>query len=134
MWDEWKTAYLVHKLVNGDPRRMNGADVIKMGVYNNAALASVFFPHAPIGKLIPGAYADIIFVDYHPITPISTGNLPWHILFGFNESQVTTTIVAGRILMRDRKLQTLDEEEITSNAREIVPDVWGRYHTYVGIY
>jgi putative selenium metabolism protein SsnA len=134
MWDEWKTTYLVHKLWNRDPRRMNGMDVIKMGVYNNAALAGIFFPDAPLGTIVPGAYADLIFVDYHPYTPMTPGNLPWHILFGFNESLVTTTIVAGQILMRNRELITLNENKIAAHAREMVPAVWDRYQKYVGTY
>jgi hypothetical protein len=47
---------------------------------------------------------------------------------------VTTTIVAGRVLMKDRQLLTLDEEQIASEARLIVPKVWDRYHEYVGRY
>jgi cytosine/adenosine deaminase-related metal-dependent hydrolase len=77
--------------------------------------------------LIPGSAADVILVDYHPTTPLSAGNLPWHILFGFEASMVTTTLCAGRILMRDRELLTLDEAAITARSREIVPGVWARY-------
>ncbi len=128
MWEEWKTAYLLHKIHNLDPRRMSGYDVIQMAVYNNAALANVFFPDAPIGQLVPGAFADIIFVDYHPFTPMTEGNLPWHILFGFQQSMVTTTIVHGKVLMKDRELLTLDEKEIAAKAREEAVKVWKRYN------
>jgi putative selenium metabolism protein SsnA len=131
MWDEWKAAYLLHKVWHRDPRRFSGLDAVQLGVYNNAALASKFFPNAALGRLSPAAYADLIFVDYHPHTPLTDGNLPWQIIFGFNESMVTTTIVAGEILMRDRKLHTLDEEAIASNARERAPEVWARYNTFV---
>jgi putative selenium metabolism protein SsnA len=127
MWEEWKTAYLLHKLLNHDPRRMNGADVVKMGVYNNAALAQSFFD-ARLGVLAPGAYADIIFVDYHPHTPLTQGNLPWQIIFGFNESMVTTTIGSGKILMRDHKILTLDEAALAAEARALAPAVWERYN------
>jgi cytosine/adenosine deaminase-related metal-dependent hydrolase len=127
MWQEWKTAYLLHKAWHRDPRRMNGMDVIQMGVYNNAAMASMFFPEAALGMLIPGAHADLIFVDYHPYTPLTPENLPWHILFGFHESMVTTTIVAGRVLMHERQLLTLDEEAIAARALERPPGVWERY-------
>jgi putative selenium metabolism protein SsnA len=128
MWEEWKTTYLVHKLWNRDPRRMNGADVIHMGVYNNAELANMFFGnHGQIGALIPGAQADIIFVDYHPFTPLAEGNLPWHILFGFNESMVTTTIVAGNVLMRDRKLLSVNEAEVSEQALKLAPEIWQKY-------
>ncbi len=129
MWEEWKTAYLLHKVWHRDPRRFSGLDVIETGVYNNASLAEVFF-RAPLGKLVPGALADLIFVDYHPHTPLTEENIPWHILFGFHEGMITTTIVAGRVLMRDRKVLTLDEAEIAARARQIAPAVWERYRNF----
>jgi len=129
MWDEWKSAYLLHKVWRRDPRRMNGADVVKMGVTNNARLANTFFVDGALGVISPGAYADLIFVDYHPHTPLTPGNLPWQIVFGFNESMITTTIASGQVLMRNRQLLTLDEEEITARALEAAPMVWERYNT-----
>ncbi len=126
MWDEWKAAYLSHKAAHRDPRRMSGATVAEMAVTNNAALANVFFPQAPLGVLAPGAFADIIFVDYHPTTPLTAGNLPWHILFGFENSMVTTTICAGKVLMKDLQLLFLDEAEITARSRQLAKKVWER--------
>jgi putative selenium metabolism protein SsnA len=127
MWDEWQTAYLLHKSHHRDPRRMNGNAVAQMAVYNNAALANQFFPAAPIGQITVGAFADLIFVDYLPPTPVTAENLPWHIIFGFQQSLITTTIVAGKILMKDRALLTLDEKEISARAKEIAPRIWQRY-------
>lgn len=131
MWEEWKTAYLLHKVSNRDPRRMSGLDVARMAVYNNARLAETFFPGKPLGVLAAGAQADLIFVDYHPHTPLTSGNLPWHIVFGFHESMVTTTLVAGKLLMRDRQLLTLDEPAIAAQARAQAPAVWERYRAFV---
>jgi len=130
MWEEWTAAYLVHKVWRRDPRRMNGFDVARMAIYNNARLAGVFWPDAPLGVLSAGAYADIIFVDYHPFTPMSTGNLPWHILFGFHESMVTMTMAGGKVLMKDHQLLTLDEAQIAARGREIAPQIWERYQQY----
>lgn len=127
MWSEWKTAYLLHKVWQRDPRRMGGYDLVQMAVYNNAALAGVFFPEAPLGVIQPGAYADLILVDYQPFTPLTPGNLPWHILFGFQDSMVTATMVAGRLLMKDRRLLFLDEASIMAEALEHAPAVWRRY-------
>jgi putative selenium metabolism protein SsnA len=126
MWDEWKAAYLHHKAAHRDPRRMGGNTIAQMAVTNNAALAGLFFPQAQIGVLAPGAFADIIFVDYHPTTPLEADNLPWHILFGFADSMVTTTICAGRVLMKDRQLLFLDEAEIAARSRELAKRAWGR--------
>jgi len=126
MWDEWKAAYLHHKAARRDPRRMSGSTVAEIAVANNAALAGVFFPQAPIGVLAPGAFADIIFIDYHPTTPMTVDNLPWHILFGFENSMVTTTICAGKVLMKDRRLLFLDEADITARSRELAKRAWDR--------
>jgi putative selenium metabolism protein SsnA len=127
MWAEWKTAYFLHKLAHRDPRRANGADIAKMAIYNNAALAEMFWPELPLGKLEVGAAADIIFVDYQATTPLTTANLPWHIIFGFESSMVTTTIAAGKVLMLDRRLLTLDQVEITARSRELARGVWKRF-------
>lgn len=131
MWEEWKTAYLLQKVANRDPQRLQGNAVVEMAVYNNATLAGQFFRSGAIGRVEQGAYADLIFVNYHPTTPISTDNLPWHILFGFHESMITTTIVNGQVLMKDRTLLTLDEEKITARSRELAESVWERYRSFV---
>ena len=127
MWAEWKMAYLMHKQVHRDPRRANGMDIVQMAIYNNAALADMFWPGKKIGRLVEGAAADIIFVDYHATTPLSAGNLPWHIIFGFESSLVTSTMVAGKLLMHNRELLTLDEAEITERSRKLATEVWQRY-------
>ncbi len=133
MWAEWKAAYLLHKVVHHDPRRANGGDVARMAVENNTRLLDVFFPGAQVGRLVEGAPADLIFVDYHPYTPLTAGNLPWHVVFGFEASMVTTTLVDGRILMRDRKLTTLDEGAIAEEALALAPGVWGRYSAHAAL-
>lgn len=126
MWDEWKAAYLSHKAAHRDPRRMSGSTVVEMAVNQNAALANQFFPQAQPGVVSPGAFADLIFVDYLPITPLFSDNLPWHILFGFENSMVTTTICAGQVLMKERQLLFLDEQEIAAKSRELAKKVWER--------
>jgi len=127
MWEEWKTGYLLQKVWNRDPRSFSGTDVMQMAIYNNASLVQSFFPKAPIGILTQGSMADIIFVDYQSPTPINPDNLPWHIIFGFHESMVDTTIVAGKILMRNRNITTIDEHEVASVARNLALQVWKRY-------
>ncbi len=130
MWAEWKAAYLLHKVVNRDPRRAPGEAIARIATVNNARLAETFFPGQRIGALVPGAAADVILVDYHPFTPLTADNLPWHILFGFEASMVTTTIAGGRVLMRDRQLLTLDEAAIAEAARAHAPRVWERYNHF----
>jgi len=127
MWDEWKTAYLVHKHDNRDPRRMGGYEVVDMAIYQNSAMASHFF-NMPVGILKPGAAADLIFVDYKPFTPLQAGNLPWHILFGMQHSMITMTMIAGKVLMQNGKLLHIDEEKIFTEAYDNGKDVWEAYN------
>lgn len=131
MWEEARFAYMLQKVHHRDPRRMAGDVVYDMLTTNNASLAAKHFPEATLGTLEEGAHADIIFVDYHPFTPLTAGNLPWQVIFGFHERMVTTTIVGGQILMLNRNLLTIDEERIAAQAREAAPALWERYEANV---
>ncbi|MEO0562272.1 MAG: putative aminohydrolase SsnA [Chloroflexota bacterium] len=130
MFAEWKAAYFLHKVTNRDPREANGADLVRIATVNNARLAEVFFPELTLGEIVVGAAADLVFVDYQPFTPMSGGNMPWHVLFGFEASMITTTIVGGDVLMRDRELLTVDEAEVAAAAMAHAPGVWERYMAY----
>lgn len=127
MWDEWRTCYLAHKGWNRDPRRMGANTIVDMAVYNNSDLTTLFFGGERIGRIEEGAKADLILVDFDPITDLNVDNLPWQIIFGFRDSMVTTTIVNGKVLMKDRELTTIDEKEVNQKARELSKAVWQRY-------
>lgn len=131
MWREAEAAYFLQKIKHRDSRRLPGDQLLQMAIYNNAALASAYFSKGRLGVIEPGAFADLIFVDYKPTTPMTVENIAGHFVFGFNESMITTTIVNGQVLMKNRKLTTLDENEIKAKTREIVPDFWNRYEKLV---
>ncbi len=126
MFTEMHVAYLLHKVHRRDPRVMPADQILRMQFTNNARLATHFFPRI-VGELTSGAFADIIFLDYDPPTPLNVDNLPWHIIFGVDGTQVTTTIVGGRFLMKDGELLTLDEEAIMARAREVAQATWERF-------
>jgi len=128
MWAEWKTAYLAHKLYNLDPRRMPANIIQEMAVVNNRALAEVQFDGLKIGKIAEGCSADLILVDYQPFTELNKDNLPWHIVFGFRDGMVSTTIVNGKIIMQNRELTQLDETGILKEAKKVSVSVWKRFH------
>jgi putative selenium metabolism protein SsnA len=125
MFDEMRTTYLLHKLAQKDPRVMGADQVLQVGIANNARIAGLFFPK-PLGQLSVGAHADIILLDYVPTTPMDVGNLPWHLIFGMDGGQVSTTIVGGKVLMKDGELLTLDEEAICARSRELARKLWAR--------
>jgi putative selenium metabolism protein SsnA len=126
MFAEMKVADFLQKLAHGDPRYLGADKVIQMVVHNNRRLAGVFFDR-PVGVIAPGAYADLVLLDYYPTTPLSSANLPWHILFGMSGGHVHSTIAHGQVLMRDRKLLTLDEAAITARSRAVAQATWERY-------
>lgn len=120
---EMKFADLLHRHAAGDPRAMGADTVVRMAYANNTQIARLFWEQ-PIGILAPGAAADIVLADYRPFTPLHAGNVPWHILFGMDGSEITHTICAGELLMADRQLLTLDEEEIAAKANEAAQRAW----------
>lgn len=122
---EMKVAYLVHKLHQRDPRVMGADQVVQMAYANNARIAQIFWKPR-LGELVVGAFADIILLDYWPYTPLTAGNFPWHLIFGMDGAHVTHTICAGKVLMKDRQLLTLDEEAIAAKAKEAAKRVWKR--------
>jgi cytosine/adenosine deaminase-related metal-dependent hydrolase len=105
------------------------ADLIyQMAIVNNRELVKAQFTGLQSGIIKTGAAADLILVDYKPFTDLNADNLPWHIVFGFRESMVTSTIVDGKFIMKDRMLTNLDEEAITKEAKDIASYVWKKYH------
>ena len=126
MFNEMSVAYLLHKAAAGDPRVMPADDVTRMAFRHNGRIASDIFG-MPIGVLAAGAAADLVIVDYRPFTPVTPANLSSHIIFGVDGSQVRTTICAGRFLMRDRRILSMDEEAVTARARELARKLWARF-------
>ncbi len=126
MFQEMKAAYLLHKQASGDPRTLGADTVAAMQWRNNAALAGRLLDVPALGEITPGAPADLIVLDYQAPTPITAGNLPWQLIFGVDGEHVRTTIVNGRVLMRDRELVGLDEERIHAEARRLAAGLWKR--------
>jgi len=127
MWQEWKAAYLAHKLWHRDPRRMPADLIFNIAVKNNSALVKTLSKGWDIGRIAKGAKADLIIVDYVPITTLTPENLPWHIIFGFRDSMVSSTIVNGDFIMKDRKILNINEDEIIREAANISKHVWKKY-------
>ncbi|WP_295691211.1 amidohydrolase family protein, partial [uncultured Oscillibacter sp.] len=100
-------------------------EVTDMLFRNNARMAErTGFP--TLGVLKPGAAADVIVMDYKPFTPFSDANIDGHMLFGMTGRQCQTTMINGRILMRDRVLTEIDEEAVNTHILESSKRLWGR--------
>lgn len=125
MFRESKVAYILHKLHLADPRVMGADKVVKMLFHNNSELAAKYFPR-PLGKIVPGAYADLVVLNYKPYTPMHDGNFPWHFIFGMDASQVTDVVVDGKFVVRNGELLTVDEDQVFEEAKELAKALWDR--------
>lgn len=123
---EMKTCDMLHKLNERDPRAMGADKIVGMVYGHNRTIANLFWPQQSIGALEAGARADVVLMDYAPFTPLTVGNLPWHMLFGMSGGMVTHTICNGRMLMADRRLLTLDEAQICADAEAAAQRAWKR--------
>ncbi|NQS91236.1 MAG: amidohydrolase [Chloroflexi bacterium] len=119
MMDTLKWTINIHKLNSRDAMVITPEEVIQLATRNGAY---AFGQPEQIGSLEPGKKADLIIVDLDdPRMTTPTLNLP-SLLVNFSRAEdVATTIVDGKILMRDRKILVLDEAELKqefSNARK----------------
>jgi len=80
----------------------------------------------PFGALQPGGPADLVVFDYHPPTELHADNLAGHLLFGLDRSHVAAVLVAGRVVLRDRRLTGVDERAVAARARKAAAQLWGR--------
>lgn len=123
MFESYKVANIIHKHNLQDPGAA-WAEIPQMLFYGNAEIGGRYFKDAPLGVLKEGAAADVIVTDYIPDTPMDSANANSHILFGMCGKSVTTTVVDGRVLMKDRRILVADEDEILARCRESAAKLW----------
>jgi putative selenium metabolism protein SsnA len=78
----------------------------------------------PFGLVRSGAPADLVVLQYDSPTPITAENFAGHFMYGMSSAMIRDVIVAGRVLMRDRKLMTVSEPKIRALGREQAPRLW----------
>jgi putative selenium metabolism protein SsnA len=117
MWDEFKTGILIHKIVNQNPN-IASSEIIEALFLNNPVIASKIF-NQNVGKLKKNYLADIVILDYYPPTTLSDETLISHLLFGICNAPVDTTIINGKVLMRNKELLYIDEQQIATEAQSV---------------
>ena len=125
MWDEFKAAFHLQKLRARDAR-VAGAEAYAAAFLNNRDIVKRIWD-IEIGRIEPGARADLLLVDYLPPTPLDSSNLFGHLLFGVSNAPVDSLMVNGRWVLRDGRLVNLDEEEIAERAAACAKALWKRF-------
>ena len=125
MLESLKVANLLHKHQQQSPA-VAWAEPHSMLFERNAEFATACFGER-IGQLVPGALADIVVVDYDPPTPLTADNLNGHVLFGLTGRSVASTVINGKVVMKDRRILLANEREIFARARELAEKLWRRF-------
>ena len=120
MFGEMDTVAKIHKVARMDPTAMDARTTARAATMGGAGCLGM---EKEIGSLEKGKKADLIVLDLDQphLTPVY--NPVSHLVYAARGSDVVHSMVAGRWLMREQKIRTLDEEgilaEVTSLARQI---------------
>ena len=124
MFEEIRAAAWLQKLDYGDPAKLPAMEALRMAT---AGSASVLGIADEVGTLEAGKKADLILIDLRKPHLQPVHNLPSLLAYCAVGADVDTTIVNGRVLMRGRRLLTIDEDEllaqVSKRARRIVEGI-----------
>jgi len=114
MWEEMDTAAKLHKVFSGDPKVLSAEEAFELATIRGAQALHL---EAEIGSIENGKRADLVIVDLDDLNQIPLYNVYSDLVYATKASDVRTVIINGRIVMRDRRLLTLNEAEIKAGAR-----------------
>jgi putative selenium metabolism protein SsnA len=105
-----------------------GADVawLLQRAADSAAVAGRAFDELSLGRIEPGAPADLLVLAYDPPTPLFEQSLAGHWMFGWGGRHVRDVMVAGEWSVLDRQLTRVDTAKLTARCREAAARLWQR--------
>lgn len=118
MFEMVRTVSLLQRLSTG--RGLQPAGVLRTATLGGAEVCGLH-----TGCLKKGWPADITILDASGLpTPVDTASVVNHVVEGCDGGSVKTVIVGGRVLVRDGKIQTVDEERVLEQCRRVAERVW----------
>jgi cytosine/adenosine deaminase-related metal-dependent hydrolase len=119
-----RTTFLLHKVYHQDPRVMNAQTVLEMATIKGAELYGL---EKEIGSLEVGKRADIIVIkpDVLP-TPLTPQSVLGHLVNTVDGGDVQTVVVDGEILMENREVLSVNQEEVNTIAQRTAEKLWER--------
>ncbi|WCL55479.1 amidohydrolase [Gimibacter soli] len=113
MWEEIRFAALLHKGNMHNPTVVPALSALKMATSEGAKAATL---GDVTGKLVPGLRADMIQVDLTSPRLAPLYDVISHLVYATNSGDVVTTIVDGRVLMKDGKVLAIDGAKVKAEA------------------
>jgi 5-methylthioadenosine/S-adenosylhomocysteine deaminase len=120
MFEAIRQAALLQKLQTGDPRALPARTALEMATIEGARALGM---DRQIGSLAPGKRADVIVISMSAARQTPVYDPLSHLVYATRGDDVTATIVNGRVLMRDRKVLTLNEAAVLREARAVAVQV-----------
>jgi 5-methylthioadenosine/S-adenosylhomocysteine deaminase len=114
MWEEMDTAAKLHKVFSGDPKVISAQQAFELATIRGAAALHL---EKEIGSLEKGKRADIVIIERDALNQIPLYNVYSDLVYATKASDVETVIINGRLVMRNRRLLTLNETAIKNGAR-----------------
>jgi len=115
MFREMDLAPKLQKLARMDSRALAAEQVVALATITGARALHL---DKQIGSLEPGKKADVILVDTSAPHATPMYNVYSQLVYALKASDVRTVIIAGKIVMEDRQMLTLNEPEILVRAKE----------------
>jgi 5-methylthioadenosine/S-adenosylhomocysteine deaminase len=112
MFTEMRTAALLQKLAHG-PEMLPATRVLQMATIDGARALGL---DSKIGSIEVGKRADVAVVDLHQVHSSPANDVVSALVYSAQTSDVRTTIIDGRVVMRDHQLLTLNESDVISEA------------------
>ncbi len=121
-FENLRAAFLLQKVALRDPRAITPMEALEMATIRGAELYGL---GNELGSIEPGKQADIIFIDPKIApTPVRPESVVGHLVNTVDGDDVDTVIVGGGVIMRNRKLLTLNEAEVVKIARKSALKLW----------
>jgi len=114
MFEAMRQAAFLHKLVSNDPRAIPAPVALEMATIEGARAMGM---DSQIGSLATGKRADLLVVSMSSARQTPMYDPVSHLVYVSRGDDVKTTIVNGKILMRDRRMLTLNERQVLADAR-----------------
>jgi 5-methylthioadenosine/S-adenosylhomocysteine deaminase len=115
LMEEMDLAAKLQKITRMDPRALGARSVVEMATIEGAKALHM---EKEIGSLEAGKKADIILISLNEPNAVPMYDIYAQLAYALKGGDVETVVIGGRVVMRDRKLLTLNEPEILAKARE----------------
>ena len=125
VWESMSYLALVHKAIERDQTFLTAREALRHATTESAEVVGLA---GTVGRIASGYQADLLLVDLRAPRLQPVHDLASALVYSGRSDDIETTIVAGRILMRDRRLLTVDVDAIVDELAPRLARLTDRSH------